>query len=225
MAPQPHPHDPERSKHLQELLDNHRVQELLNEVTVVDVAEAWNCYHRRNVDDSDDPDWWAVELWLDPLPADVRRSGLIALVDTVDDDQLGMVGAGPLEDFVSDDDDDLRWLEEQAALNARLRQALRNAWVVTSVAPETLARLDAAAGAVLKRPLPRDHWPPEVIAYEAAAAQLTEVGADDWWQLEQPTAEQQAAIDQFEAVVANLANPPDLGGTNSGADNDDEERS
>jgi hypothetical protein len=65
---------------------------------------------------------------------------------------IGCVAAGPLENFISDNEDDLRSLETNARDNENLRKALRGVWVTTFVSPETLARLYRAAGAPLPRP-------------------------------------------------------------------------
>ncbi len=54
---------------LQTLVDEGRVDELLSLVPVEAVIETWLRYHRmeEHPDDSDDdPDWWAVELWMSP---------------------------------------------------------------------------------------------------------------------------------------------------------------
>src|SRR5207245_5173350 len=111
-------------KHLEELLDHRQLDELLSLVTLEEVADAWCSYETRPHDPNvheDDPDWWAVELVVDRDhylgPNDLRVRPILALlVDRApDDDVLGVVGAGPLEDFVkAADEDRLLWIESRA---------------------------------------------------------------------------------------------------------------
>src|SRR4051794_7543926 len=127
------------------------------------MAQAWLAEHRRerppdeDVAD-DDPYWWALELWWRPewlRDLDRLRAGLLALVAAADTDfELGLIGAAPLESFVSDNADDLTWLEEQCSINPKLRRALASVWCSDFVSAETLTRLDRAAGVPLER-LPR----------------------------------------------------------------------
>ena len=136
-----------------------RIEELFRRVSLQDVAVAWSRHTAREFADNDealaDPDWWAVELWHSSAwwqqPKAVIRDGLVALVDAAESDEvLGVVGAGPLEEFVSDDEEDVRWIEEVAARKPRFRQALANVWA--DVSEDTWARFDRAAGTPLARP-------------------------------------------------------------------------
>lgn len=140
-----HEHDSNRSRHLEEILlsDPDR---LLDEVSLADIALAWCCYQERVPETDDDPDWWAVDAWLagTVLPPDQIREGLRLLIETADETVLGMVGAGPLEDFVSDDEGDLRWVEEMAARSRQFRIALRSVWA-SGLSEGAAARIDAAA--------------------------------------------------------------------------------
>ncbi|HWJ61080.1 MAG TPA: hypothetical protein VNS19_03845 [Acidimicrobiales bacterium] len=81
----------------------------------------------------------------------IHRELLLALVRLSPDGALGAVAAGPLESFLSEDDDDLRWLESQCAENPRLRATLAQAWCVDFLSEETLVRLDHAAAKPLGR--------------------------------------------------------------------------
>ena len=147
---------------LQRLVDDDEIEELLRLVTLEDVARAW---HRHALayrepaaglpERDEHPEWWAIELWL--TTAFVRhdalvRSGLLALVANAPDKiALSYVGAGPLENFVSANEDDLRWIEEQAATSERFRIALANVWC--SDLPEPVFdRLERAAQTTLARP-------------------------------------------------------------------------
>ena len=141
------------------LVDRGQIDHLLSIVTIDEVAQAWVDHGRREHPlgeaAGDDPQWWAIELWWKAewlSNGDRVRSGLLALVDAaVTDHELGRVGAGPLENFVSDDSDDLRWLEQQCSKNAKLRTALSGVWCSNFVSSDTLMRLDRAAGVPLAR--------------------------------------------------------------------------
>jgi hypothetical protein len=61
------------------------------------------------------------------------------------------VGAGPIEGFLSNDEDDLQWLEQQAALVPKLRVALSHACVDWHVSDETMRRLERLARSSLTR--------------------------------------------------------------------------
>ncbi len=143
---------------LQRLVDRQAYRELLEKVSLADVAEAWVAYHSpthiKGADD--DPYWWAVEFWLAGTGAwedeDVVRAGLLALVDAAPNELLGHVGAGPLEVFVSNDESRIRWIEEQAARSPRFRRALANVWTWGTESNEVAARLERAAGVRLERP-------------------------------------------------------------------------
>jgi hypothetical protein len=144
---------------LEELISAGDLEELFSLVTLAEVADAWCSYQTRphiaGVED-DDPDWWAVELLLDSgfWSDEARlRAALDLLVERApDDDVIGVVGAGPLEDFVKDyNGDRLVWIEERAAASPRFRQALTHVWI-WSVEPEVFARVERAAGVPLARP-------------------------------------------------------------------------
>jgi hypothetical protein len=64
-------------------------------------------------------DWWAVDLWMNRdwlLDEDRLHDGLLRLVDAArSDDDFGMVAAGPIYDFINDDESRLAWIERQAA--------------------------------------------------------------------------------------------------------------
>ena len=141
------------------LVDQGEIDRLLSLVTMEEMAQAWVGYSRREhpggEEAGDDPQWWAVDLWWNAewlSDGDRARSGLLALVDAADtDDELGAVGAGPLENFVSDDPEDLLWLEQHCSGSAKLRTALSGVWCSNFVSAETLLRLDRAAGVPLAR--------------------------------------------------------------------------
>ena len=126
--------------------------------TPIDVAAAWSRYHVRSqtgaaVGDQD-PDWWAVDFWTNGGWSDenLLRQGLLALVDTVPDDLLSYVGAGPLEGFVRADESRIEWIEVQAGRSERFRRALANVWTWGNEPDDVAARLERAAGIRLPRP-------------------------------------------------------------------------
>ena len=117
---------------LQELVDEEKLDDLLRVLSLDEVAAAWRCYQERAAAgeyvDFDDADWWAVEFWLSGAPVyrrqETARAGLLALVHAVPDELLGDVGAGPLENFISPQEDVVRWVEDAAQNDARFRTAL-----------------------------------------------------------------------------------------------------
>jgi hypothetical protein len=154
-----HSHDRARSEHLLALLDAGDVAQLMTEVTLREVNDAWLCHSLRGAsaapsEDWDD-DWWAVETWFSPewwSDEERVRSGLIDLIERApSDDVLAVVAAGPLEVFVTDDESRLHWIERQADTSPRFRQALAGVWVFGGeVSDETFVRLERAA----RQPLP-----------------------------------------------------------------------
>jgi hypothetical protein len=150
-----HAHDVEATERLERLVEAGVVDDILGVVSLNDIADAWNCYHRRD-GGTYDPDWWAIEFWLYRNAAwkdeTVLRAGLLALLDRVDEDFVGYVGAGPLEDFIEADESRLAWIEEQAANSERFRRALRVMHVWGVHRNDVAARIERAAGGALPRP-------------------------------------------------------------------------
>lgn len=154
------PHDHTVGHDLVGLVNEGRLDDLLAQVSLSEIADAWRCYHERSNAgkylDTDDPDWWAVEFWLSNGLAfrheDVAREGILALVDAVGDDLLPYVGAGPLENFIDSVESRIRWIEEVAERSPRFRTAL--ACIYTWGVEEEWAseRLERAARVPLARP-------------------------------------------------------------------------
>jgi hypothetical protein len=199
----------ELEDHLNELCDRGELEDLLALVSLDTVATTWCRYTERSLAarseglSYEDPDWWAVNFFLCEAfwrDRNLRRRGLLALLRATDNERvLGCVGAGPLENFVSDDEDDLRWLEEQAPHSESFRIALRNVWADTYVTEATMARLDAAAGEPLAR-VPADYIAsPESVAAEETRQALFEIGGEDWASvLVNPrTPEERAVVERF----------------------------
>ncbi|MFT3853414.1 MAG: hypothetical protein QM733_11845 [Ilumatobacteraceae bacterium] len=99
---------------------------------------------------------WAAELsmssmWLaDPAR---RRAWLTSLVEQATSEwELARIGAGPLEDFVSDDPDDLLWLQAQLRRSSGFRRVLAGAWIYGQVSPEAFERLEELVGQPLANP-------------------------------------------------------------------------
>lgn len=126
------------------------VSELVDHLGEGALSQAWHHYQRTE----DPASWWAIDLvmdlnrWADK--SRVRRL-LLRLVADADDNTIVDVGCVPLEDFVSDDPEDLAWLEAQCAVNESMRTALGCVWCSRRVTDATLRRLDAAAGTTLAR--------------------------------------------------------------------------
>jgi hypothetical protein len=126
------------------------------EITPSELADAWLAYHRGSRSE-DDPNWWAVEVlfphdvWWDD---EVRvRETLLALVGAAESEsEYGMIGAGPMEDFINSDEDRLGWLEEHANASADFRRAMANVYVWGVESDAIAARLERMAKTRLPRP-------------------------------------------------------------------------
>jgi hypothetical protein len=146
------------SSELQRLVDERRFDEVLRRVSLVEIAEAWMRYCRKAVDvpGVDDPDWWAVEMWMeDGRWADEQRlrDGVLALVAAAEtDSDFGALGAAIMEYIVNDDEDRLRWIEAQARVSEPFRRSLANIYVWGSQPDAIAARIEAAAQVALPRP-------------------------------------------------------------------------
>jgi len=190
-----------RHAELQRLVDDEDVAGVLAIVSLDDIAASWCGYHAREVHDDDDPDWWAIELFMTrDFVADRRRhrAALLRLLAHADSPGvLGVVGAGPLENFVSDDEGDLRWLEAEAPRNPRLREALAVVWCDGEVTAATMARLDAVAARPLPRMPPRAEWPRSAVEFVDARDELLAVAGPRWDEIAAPTPEQAEAIERF----------------------------
>jgi hypothetical protein len=149
-----HAHDVEASTRMEAMVDDGRLDDILAEVSLAEIAAAWVCYESRAANSSDDDDWWAIEFWLGLgyQREDVAREGLLALVSAAPDELLGHVGAGPFENFICADEDRIAWMEQQAAASSRFRAALANIHVWGVEKRWVAERLERAAGVALKRP-------------------------------------------------------------------------
>ena len=108
----------------------------------------------RPVDWEDDPDGWAAEVYFEDDFWDVsRRKTFLSLIASLapNEDVLLTVGAQGLEDFIDDDEESVRWIEEQAAASTNFRHALQNVYV-NGLQPPTVARLERAAGILRHKP-------------------------------------------------------------------------
>lgn len=136
---------------------------LLRELTIQDVAEAWIRYQRTgphgpvsaNVNDRH-PDWWAVDRWLTAewwSDEDRVRQGILAIVDlAVTEDDFGIIGAAIMEEFITDDEGRLTWVEEHAASSDQFRRSLANVWIFDDVTDVSFARVELAAEVPLAVP-------------------------------------------------------------------------
>ena len=119
---------------LQALVDDERVQDLLAVVSPEQIVETWLRYHRRQTNDPNDPDWWAVELWMTGgwwADESRVREELLRLIDRADERTLGVVAAGPLEVFIGvwGDDSRLAWIERESKRSEKFRKALTSVQV------------------------------------------------------------------------------------------------
>lgn len=152
--------------HLQALIDEDSpgsIEQLLQHVNIADVASAWCAYHRRehppDEEGNDDPDWWAVNLWLTRTwwnDTKRVRDGVLALIEASESEHnvLEVIGAGPLEALLSQDENTTRWVERNAAFSPDFRAALGAVWV-DELPAEVAARFAEAAGVLLLPSQPR----------------------------------------------------------------------
>lgn len=146
------------NRHLQELVDDERFEDLLAEVGSEYVAEAWIAYqntaeHPR--DPAEDLNWWAIDLWMSEAwwSDEPRvRDGILRLVDAARTDaDFGVLGAAVMEDFIVDDEDRVAWVERHAAASEPFRRALANVWI-SDCSDWVFERVERAAGVMLARP-------------------------------------------------------------------------
>ena len=96
-------------------------------------------------------DFWAWEKVNDIVNgADPEHAFSVvqALVRAAPDDQLELIGAGPVENLVINHSAALiDWLESEARRDPRFREALASIWLVADhILPEVLNRLQAVTG-------------------------------------------------------------------------------
>ena len=121
-------------------------------VSVDEIADAWWRYTLRTVgaaeDWDTDPDGWASELWHEEVvlrDEEFARDLIRALAERAPTDaDMGYLGAGPIEDFATNEDR-LRWIEAEAARSRNFRTALANVYARPSLSEEQNARLRRAA--------------------------------------------------------------------------------
>lgn len=130
--------------HLEAAADRSRITDRLGVQRLVDAWLAWT-----PTPDGTYPDqhWWAfslfddIERWADE---DLYRKIVLRFIDAADDEQLWHVAAHPLEDFLTDNDERLTWMEQTATQSPRFRRALGGVWT-HSKEPSTAARIARAA--------------------------------------------------------------------------------
>lgn len=142
---------------LEALVDADELDAVLALVSLDEVAEAWCRYQsvHHPFGEEEHPDRWAADLLLSRevfRRNELYRTLLLKLVEHADVEVLGVVGAGPLENFGLVDEENLVWLEQQCRVNSRLRQALANVWVWGELPPAICRRIERAAEVPLARP-------------------------------------------------------------------------
>jgi len=121
-------------------------------VSVDEIADTWWRYTLRTVETPEDwgtdPDDWASELWHEEvvLTDEEFACDLIrALAERAPSGaDMGYLGAGPVEDFATNEDR-LRWIEAEAARSPNFRAALANVYPRASLSEEQNAQLRRAA--------------------------------------------------------------------------------
>jgi hypothetical protein len=141
---------PVRSARLERLVSEGSVAQLLTLESLDSIARAWIRFNRADPADAGQMrDWWAVHAWLGSAlleDEDRYRAGLLQLIDAATSEaDLDNVGAGPLDDFIADDESRLAWIEERAAHSPGFRRALVNVRVWGLPDP-VIDRIERAAG-------------------------------------------------------------------------------
>jgi len=148
---------------LEAAVESGDVNRVLSLTTVEDIADAWWRATARwtpgesagEQDMTSDPDWWALEFWVGGAPVyddqAIVQLGLVALADRAPQgSEVSHLGAGPLENYVNDDDDRLSWLEQQAQRSVFFQKALGTIWC-DDLTEASIRRLERAAGTALAR--------------------------------------------------------------------------
>lgn len=136
---------------LDALVEGEHIDELLQIVTPQAIAETWMRYQREQ----QGSDWWAVELWMtEGWWADEARvrDGILRLVHLAESEEdFGIIAAGVLEVFTTDDPSRLYWIERQAAVSTSFRRALGGMWVA-DLPDKAFRRVERAADGGLADP-------------------------------------------------------------------------
>ena len=106
----------------------------------------------RHIAENTAADFWAWEAVGDIArgpSAEAAWDLVVTLVRRAPDEQLGRIGAGPLEDLVNEHGPALvEWIEGECRRDARFKEALGRIWLTSGELPtEVEARIVAASGA------------------------------------------------------------------------------
>ena len=141
-----------------QLADDGDLHAVLAAVSLGAIADAWWRYTmrweaaRRNSFPEPtwetDPDSWAEQVWQSEVlfqREDVVREFLsLAAIRAPEGADLGYLGAGPVEDFLTNEAR-LLWSEHEAAVSRNFRAALANVYPRSSLNEEQNARIRRAA--------------------------------------------------------------------------------
>ena len=105
----------------------------------------------RHIAENTDDDFWAWEAVGEMSRAPNAEDAwdlVVALVRRAPEDQLGRVGAGPLEDMVDTHGSALvEWIEGESRRDPRFKEALSRIWLTRGTVPAPVeARIVAASG-------------------------------------------------------------------------------
>ena|ERR1041384_452879 len=116
------------------------------QVALPDWATVWLRYHRERRD----ADFWAVDSVFVLPQDDPERAWLLTLelIKLADWEELGSIGAGPLEHLVKGHAPEfIDRIESQAAIDPKFKETLATIWVNSRyLAPEIVSRLVSASG-------------------------------------------------------------------------------
>jgi hypothetical protein len=146
-------------KEILEAVERGDVDRLLRLCSLTEIADAWWRYMVRcDVADKAgaaaptwdaDPDGWASEIWQEEI-LNQREEAVRELLRLMAERapagaDLGYLGAGPIEDFATNDESRLRWIESEAARSPNFQAALANVWQKMKLSDESNARIRRAA--------------------------------------------------------------------------------
>jgi hypothetical protein len=126
----------------------------LDKRTLSLTADEWAVLWLRYKREHRDEDFWAVDSMFFLPSEDPERAWLVilAFVSHAEEDELGYIGAGPLEDLVEEHAPAFIDRIEAAALtNPKFQEALSAIWLNSLYQqPEIVARLVAASGGAIE---------------------------------------------------------------------------
>ncbi|MDO8390147.1 MAG: hypothetical protein Q7V57_06635 [Actinomycetota bacterium] len=152
------PRVPDHPRVLRHLVADGDIDTVLTMMPLAEIAAAWLRHWSRSSGEkgADDPDQWADDLWRSRAWYEGARPRLELVLELIrqaqNDAELRQIAASCLENCICEDEATLQWVEEEAALSPKFRQALTGVWVYDVLSPASFQRVQRAAGAELSNP-------------------------------------------------------------------------